>query len=107
MHPARIGDLDLDHARAVGGYDLAEFRNWELGAMLGDQAVHAQSTTTIAAVARNLQDGDADLAEGDVAGGHVGFLFAPMTPPPQGCDRPGRPPTWWRRDDVKAQTPGG
>jgi hypothetical protein len=95
MHPTRIGNLALDHALTVGGYDLAEFRNRELLTILGDQVVDVQSTTAIAAVARNLKDREsvADLAEGDVAGRHGGFLFTPMARLPPGGDQPGRPPT--------------
>jgi hypothetical protein len=77
VHPARIGNLALDHAGAVGGDDLAEFRNRELLTLLGNLADGAEPATPIAAVASNLKDRDApaDLAKGDVSGRHSNFRF--------------------------------
>lgn len=92
VRPARIGDLVLDQARTVGGDDPAEFRNWELLTLLGNQADGAQPATPTAAVTRNLRDREAvvDLAEGDETGRHGDFHFTPLAPRPQGWD----PPAW-------------
>lgn len=77
MHPAHVVQMSRRHSRTVGGDILTEFRNWEFLTVLGDQPVDGRSSKAIAAVARILKDREsgADLAEGDEAGRHGGFLF--------------------------------
>lgn len=69
MHPAHVVQVPGDHAWAVGSDDVAQLWHRELRAVLAHQPGNAEPAAAIAAVARDLQHGQAigDLAEGEEA----------------------------------------
>jgi hypothetical protein len=50
MNAAEIGHLTLDHARAIGSDDVAQFRDRELRAMVGEQPVDVQPSHAVTQV---------------------------------------------------------